>query len=76
MNNQVYIVRESTILKISQLMGCLENVIKELIRSDRDMPDDFDFIDDKFYELTSRNLVSLDADRQIRSYSRKRNTRI
>ena len=63
-----YKVSEAEILRISKLMGCLENTIKEIIRtknSDQEFTGPSEMY---FYEMSSRALVELEFDDELRHY--------
>lgn len=66
--NWHYKVSEADILKISKLMGCLENTIKEIIRtknSDQEFTGPNEMY---FYEMSSRAVVELDSDDELKHY--------
>jgi len=66
--NWIYRVSEADILKISKLMGCLEDTIKEIIRIKHPLPDDIGPSEMYFYEMSSRALLELETDIELRSY--------
>jgi hypothetical protein len=66
--NWHYKVSEADILKISKLMGCLENTIKEIIRT-KNRDQEFSGPSEMyFYEMSSRSLVELNSDDELRHY--------
>jgi hypothetical protein len=57
-----YIVTEAEILKISEIMGCMENAVKEIIRFSQDNSEFESLRQSMFFEKMSNALLNLDAD--------------
>jgi hypothetical protein len=66
--NLQYSVSEAEILKISKLMGCLEDSVKEIIRSTHQEHDEIGPSEMYFYEMSSRALGELETDDELRHY--------
>lgn len=66
--NYSYKVTEGDILKISKLMGCLEETIKEIIRVKHPLAEDIGVNELYFYEMNSRALVELETDNELKHY--------
>ncbi len=68
-NNWTYRVSEADILKISRLMGCLEDTIKETIPHQAShSPTTLDQVKLYFYEMSSRALLELETDNELKTY--------
>jgi hypothetical protein len=57
-----YLVTEKEISKISQIVGSMEDALKEIIRFSYDDPEIHDFRQSSFFETTSQALLELDSD--------------
>lgn len=58
-----YIVTEAEILKISEIMGCMEDAVKEIIRFSQEVSELNRFKECLFFEEASKALLNLDSDR-------------
>jgi len=66
--NKSYRVTEADILKVSKLIGCMEETIKEIIRVKHPTADDIGPSEMYFYEMNSRALCELETDSELKGY--------